>query len=64
MKCPNNLALKEKIAIHLYHMNVDKKSQHDKHVRDLPSLLVRQRVRVLDQEVQANSPRQSSRNHS
>ena len=49
VKCLNNLALKEKIAILLYQRQPDKISQHDKHVSDLPSLLVGQRIRVLDQ---------------
>ena len=49
VKCPNNLALKEKMATCLYQRQSDQKSQHDKHVRHLLSLLVEKRVRVLDQ---------------
>ena len=51
VKCPNNLALKEKIATCLYQRQSDKKSQHNKDIRDLPSLLVGQSIQVLDQGI-------------
>ena len=56
VKCPNNATKKEKIATHLYQRQSYQKSQHDRHIRDLPNILEGQRVRVYDPDSSKWSP--------
>ena len=56
VKCPNNASPKEKKATCLYQRQSYQKSQHDRHIRDLPNILERQHVRVYDLDSSKWSP--------
>ena len=56
VKCPNNTSQKEKIATRLYRRQSYQKSQHDRHIRELPNILEGQRVRVYDPDSSKWSP--------
>ena len=56
VKCPNNASQKSKIATPLYQRQSYQKSQHDRHIRDLPNILEGQRVRVYDPDSSKWSP--------